>query len=341
MDMQTALARLVEGRDLSQAETNLVFRQVMSGQATPAQIGALLTALKVKGETAAEVAGAADVMRSLAIRVKAQPEHLVDTCGTGGSGAKLFNISTAAAFVAAAAGARVAKHGNRKMSGACGSADLLEAAGVNIELTPEQVSQCLSEIGVGFLFSQRHHLAMRHAAPVRRELGFPTVMNVLGPLTNPAGAKRQVVGVFSRKWLRPLAEVAQLLGSEHVLIVHGGGLDELAIDGPSQVCELKAGRIDQYEITPEDLGLARQDAINLQADSVASSLALVVQSLSEPDSTAAAIVALNAGAAIYAAGLALNQAAGVEMAQDAIASGLAKERLEELIRVSRLMGQAA
>ncbi|MYH13813.1 MAG: anthranilate phosphoribosyltransferase [Gammaproteobacteria bacterium] len=340
MDIQTALAALVAGRSLSQEDANAVFRQVMSGDAAPAQTGALLTALRMKGETPAEVAGAAEAMRALSLRVEVEAEHLVDTCGTGGSGAKLFNISTAAGFVAAAAGARVAKHGNRKMTGFSGSADVLEAAGVNLELTPAQIAHCIREIGIGFLFAQRHHGAMRHAAPVRQALGFRTLMNVLGPLTNPAGARRQVIGVFSPDWLRPLAEVAKRLGGEQVLIVHAEGLDELAIDGPSQVCELKGGRIEQYEVVPEDFGLTRRDAAGLRADSTESSLSLVRESLTRPDSAAADIVALNAGAAIYAAGVALDHAAGVEMAQDAIAAGLAKERLDELARVSRMMGRA-
>ena len=341
MDIQTALAHLVEGRNLSLADTGEVFRQVMTGQTTPAQIGALLTALRMKGETPEEIAGAATAMRALSTRVAVDGKHLVDTCGTGGSGVKLFNISTAAAFIAAAAGAQVAKHGNRKMTGLSGSADVLEAAGVHLQLSAAQIAHCIRTVGVGFLFAPRHHSAMRYAAPVRRELGLRTLMNVLGPLTNPAGAKRQVIGVFSRNWLRPLAEVAQLLGSEHVMVVHGGGLDECVTDGGTSVCELRHGAIAQYEISPEDFGLARQDAAPLRAGSVAGSLALVREALTQPDSAAAEIAALNAGAAIYVAGVALDFAAGVEMAQDAIAAGLARERLEELARVTRMMAESA
>ena len=341
MEIKVALARLVDGQSLSQEEASEVFRQVMSGETTPAQIGALLTALRMKGETPEEIAGAAQTMRELSTPVEAPAERLIDTCGTGGSGAKLFNISTAAAFVAAAAGARVAKHGNRSGTGASGSADVLEAAGVNLALSPGQIGQCIREVGVGFMFAPSHHGAMRHAAPVRQELGLRTLMNLLGPLTNPAGAKRQVIGVFSPAWLRPLAEVAQLLGSEHVLVVHGGGLDECVTDGPTQVCELKDGQIDQYQIEPAHFGLSRRDATGLRADSPAASLALVRQALTQPDSAAADIAALNAGAAIYAAGVALDFAAGVEMAQDAIAAGLAKERMDELVRVTRMMGEAA
>jgi anthranilate phosphoribosyltransferase len=311
----------------------------MSGDATPAQIGGLLMALRVKGETAPEIAGAAQTMRELSTRVEVDVPYLVDTCGTGGSGAKLFNISTAAAFVTAAAGAKVAKHGNRKMTSASGSADVLEAAGVNLDLTPAQIAHCISEVGVGFLFAQAHHTAMRYAAPVRQELKVRTMMNVLGPLTNPAGARRQVIGVFSPVWQTRMAEVADLLGSEHVLVVHSNGLDEIALDGPTYVVELKRGQISEYEIDPEDFGIQTRDSTDLRADSIADSLELVKRSLTEPDSAAADIVCLNAGAAIYASGVATTLANGVIMAQDAIASGLANERLQELVRISGLMGE--
>ena len=255
MEMRAALARLAEGKSLTRDEARNVFRLVMSGGATPAQIGGMLMAMRVKGETAEEIAGAAETMRELSTRVEVDVPYLVDTCGTGGSGgAKLFNISTAAAFVAAAAGAHVAKHGNRKMSSASGSADVLEAAGVNIALTPAQIARCISEVGVGFLFAQAHHSAMRFAAPVRQELGVRTVMNLLGPLTNPAGARRQVLGVFSPVWQEPMARVLKLLGAEHVLVVHGNGLDEISLDGSTYVVELSEGRIDGYEIRPEDFG---------------------------------------------------------------------------------------
>ncbi len=339
MRLEQALQRLFDGKNLNRAETGAVFRQVMSGEATPAQIGGLLAALRVKGETPEEVAGAAQTMREFATRVEVDVPHLIDTCGTGGSGMKLFNISTAAAFAAAAAGARVAKHGNRKMTSFSGSADVLEAAGANIDIAPSQVAHCISEVGVGFMFAQAYHGAIKYAAPVRRELGAPTLMNVLGPLTNPAGAKRQVMGVFSVHWQHRLAEVAKLLGGEHVLVVHSRGLDEIALDGPSRVCELKAGRISDYEIAPEDFGIASRTVDDLRADSVAASLALFKAALTRPDSTAADVVALNAGAGIYAAGLATSFANGVTMAQDAIASGLAKERLDEFVRITSLMGE--
>ncbi len=339
MDIKTALAAVAEGHDLAQADTRDVFMTVMSGDATPAQIGGLLMGLRVKGETAEEIAGAAQAMRALSTKVEVDAEYLVDTCGTGGSGAKLFNISTAAAFVAAAAGAKVAKHGNRKMTSQSGSADVLEAAGVNLTLTPEQIGHCISEVGVGFLFAQAHHSAMRFAAPVRQELGVRTMMNVLGPLTNPAGAKRQVIGVFSPIWQVRMAEVARLLGAEHVLIVHSNGLDEIALDGPTYVVELKNGEITEYEIAPADFGVETRSSDELKADSPEASLALVTQSLTQPDSAAADIVCLNAGAAIYAAGVATSLANGVIMAQDAIAAGLANERLQELVRISSMMGE--
>lgn len=340
MDIQNALATLAEGHDLSQEDTRAVFQAVMSGETTQAQIGGLLMALRVKGETPLEIAGAAETMRALSTKVSVEADYLVDTCGTGGSSAaKLFNISTAAAFVAAAAGARVAKHGNRKMTSQSGSADLLEAAGVNLSLTPEQIAHCIQEVGVGFIFAQAHHSAMRFAAPVRQELGVRTMMNVLGPLTNPAGARRQVIGVFSPIWQQRMAEVARLLGAEHVLVVHASGLDEIALDGPSFVVELKNGEISEYEVQPEDFGIASGNCDDLRADSPEASLALVKQSLTEPDSRAADIVALNAGAAIYASGVALSLEHGVTMAQDAIAAGLANERLQELVRISSMMGE--
>ena len=341
MQLEEALGRLAEGYDLSQTETRAVFQQVMSGGATPAQIGGLLMAMRVKGETVAEIAGAAQTMRELSTKVNVSDPYLVDTCGTGGSsGAKLFNISTAAAFVAAAAGAKVAKHGNRKMTSRSGSADVLEAAGVNLTLPPDQIARCISDVGIGFIFAQAHHSAMRFAAPVRKELGVRTMMNVLGPLTNPAGARRQVIGVFSNVWQRRLAEVLQLLDAEHVLVVHSNGLDEIALDGPSYVVELKNGQISEYQVSPEDFGISTRSCEALTAESPEASLKLIKQALNEPDSAAADLVSLNAGAAIYAAGVATSLGNGVMMAQDAISAGLADERLKELVRISNLMAES-
>ena len=343
MNIQEALAVLVEGKDLDQTQTQEVFELIMTGEATPAQIGAFLAAIRVKGETPEEIAGAAQVMRALSTKVEVSHPNLVDTCGTGGSGTKLFNISTAAAFVTAAAGAKVAKHGNRKMTSFCGSADVLEAAGVNLELSPEQIATCVMDVGVGFMFAPAHHSAMRFAGPVRQEIGVRTMMNVLGPMTNPAGAKRQVIGVFSAEWQRKMAEVLKLLGSDHAMIVHSEGLDEIRLDAPTRVVELKGGEISEFEISPTDFDLDAVGAdvvANLSADSTEASLQLVKSAISNADSPEANIVALNAGSAIYVSGVATTLANGVTMAQDAIASGLAKERLDELVRVSKMMGES-
>ncbi|XOV84209.1 MAG: anthranilate phosphoribosyltransferase [bacterium] len=340
MNLHQALEAIVTEQNLSQDATAEVFHTIMTGEATPAQIGAFLVGMRLKGETAEELAGAALTMRKLSTKVDVTHANLVDTCGTGGSGSKLFNISTAAAFVAAAAGAKVAKHGNRKMTSFCGSADVLEAAGVTLTLTPEQIATCIMDVGVGFMFAQAHHSAMRFAGPVRQEIGVRTMMNVLGPMTNPAGARRQVIGVFDSQWQMRMAQVLHLLGTEHAMIVHSQGLDEIRLDAPTSVVELRNGVIEAFDIVPEDFGLQRISAetVNaLCADSTESSLALVKQSLSSADSAAADIVSLNAGAAIYVSGVATSLKNGVLMAQDAIAAGLAKERFDELVRVTRMM----
>jgi len=311
----------------------------MSGAASDAQIGAVLLGLKVKGETVDEIAGAAEAMRALSLRVDVgDVRYLVDTCGTGGSGAaKLFNVSTAAAFVAAAAGAHVAKHGNRAMTSKSGSADALEAAGIQLGLTPEQIARCIRDVGVGFMFAPAHHGAMKHAAAARRDLGTRTILNMLGPLTNPACAPNQVIGVAAPEWQRTLAEVLAALGSHHVLLVHADGLDELSIAAPTDVVELQHGTIRHYRVAPEDFGIERAPLDALRADSPQASLALIRRALGEPDSVPAQIVALNAGAAIYASGVATTLANGVTMAQDALAAGLAQERFDELVRISSLM----
>ncbi|MFK7915107.1 MAG: anthranilate phosphoribosyltransferase [Pseudomonadales bacterium] len=340
MQVKEALVAIVAGQHLSRTESSALFARMMAGELTPGQIGGVLTALATKGETAAEIAGAADAMRAVSTKVQTSATPLVDTCGTGGSGAKLFNISTAAAFVVAAAGAKVAKHGNRKMTSNSGSADVLEAAGANVSLRPEQIAHCVEEVGIGFMFAQAHHSAMRHAGPVRQELGVRTLMNILGPMTNPAGARSQVMGVFAADKLELVCEVLQLLGSEHVLVVHSQGLDEVRLDAPSEVVELKDGAIRRYQVQPEDLGIATRSVDGIIADSTESSLKLIRQSLTDPDSAAADIVALNAGAAIYAAGVARSWKMGVDMAQDAIAAGLANERLQEFVRITKLMGES-
>ena len=337
MEFADALGTLTAGRDLTRPQAKAVFDAIMAGELTPAQIAAVLAALKTKGEAVAEIAGAAEAMRAVSAKVTVDAPQLVDTCGTGGSGtAKRFNVSTAAAFVAAAGGARVAKHGNRAMSSRSGSADVLEAAGAALDLAPEQVGRGIADVGVGFLFAPNHHPAMRHAGPVRRELGIGTVFNLLGPLTNPAGAKRQVIGVFAAEWQCPMAEVCQALGSQHVLVVHSRGLDELAIDGPSQVVELRDGRVESYAIAPADFGMAERGMEALEAATPEASLALLRGALNGSNEAAADLVALNAGAALYAAGAATTLANGVTLAQDVIATGQATEKFREFIDFTRL-----
>ena len=336
IDMQSAVARVMAAEDLTRDEMQSVMRTIMTGGATDAQIGGFLVALRLKGESVAEIAAAATVMRELAARVEVDTTGLVDTCGTGGSGSNKFNVSTASAFVAAAAGARVAKHGNRGATSISGSADVLEAAGARLDLTPEQVGRCIESAGVGFLFALNHHGAMKHAIGPRRELGVRTVFNLLGPLTNPAGAERQLLGVFGREWVRPIAEVLASLGSKHVMVVHSeDGLDELSVSAPTHVAELKDGEITEYTVEPDQFGMQLTDLDSLRIGSSEESLTLVKAALSGEHQGATDIVALNAGAAIYVAGQALSLANGVEMARDAIAAGLATERLNEFCAFTR------
>lgn len=340
MNIGEAIARVIEREDLTRDEMHTVMTDIMSGACTPAQIGGFLIGMRMKGETVAEITGATVAMRELATTVKVDVPHLVDTCGTGGSGRKPFNVSTAAAFVAAAAGAHVAKHGNRAMSSKSGSADLLEAAGVNIELDPVQVARCVAEVGIGFMFAPMHHGAMKHAAGPRRELGVRTLFNLVAPMTNPAGASCQLLGVYDRARARTMAEALMRLGSRHVLVVHSDeGLDEISIAGPTHVVELKDDAIVEYDITPQDFDLAPRSLDSLMCDSPAQSLEKVIQALTEPRCAAADMVALNAGAAIYAADVCATLAQGVHMAEDAISAGLAKERLDELVRISSLMAE--
>jgi len=274
MTIQSALAKVVEGESLSTDEMTAVMREIMTGQATEAQIGGFLVGLRMKGETVDEITGAAQVMRDLSTKVELDLPHLVDTCGTGGDRSHLFNVSTAAAFVVAAAGGRVAKHGNRSVTSSTGSADLLEAAGVNLNLTPDQIARCVQEVGVGFMFAVAHHGAMKHAIGARKQLALRTIFNVLGPMTNPAGVKRQVIGVFDKKLCPVVAGVLQRLGSEHVLVVHADdGLDEFSLAGPSHVAELKDGNISEYTINPGDVGLETQDLSGLTVNSAEQSLA--------------------------------------------------------------------
>ena len=336
MDMPSAIGQVIEGQDLSAEEMLLVMRLIMSGEATDAQIGGFLVALRLKGETVDEISAAAMVMRELATPVDVDTKGLVDTCGTGGSGSNKFNVSTASAFVAAAAGARVAKHGNRGASSKSGSADLLEAAGAEVVLTPEQVARCIENIGVGFLFAVSHHGAMKHAIGPRREMVVRTIFNALGPLTNPAGAKCQVLGVYSPHLLRPVADVLMNLGSEHVLVVHSeDGLDEISISAPTYVAELKDGSVEEYQIRPEDFGLTPSPLSELVINNSNESLAMVRRALSSEHAGASNMVALNAGAAIYASGKTHSLKAGVDMAQDAIGSGLAGEKLKDFAAFTR------
>ena len=339
MDMPAAIARVINGDSLTKGEMNAVMRLIMTGEATDAQIGGFLIGLRLKGETVDEIVGAAEVMRELASKVQVNDAGLVDTCGTGGSGVNKFNVSTASAFVAAAAGVRVAKHGNRAASSKSGSADLLEAAGANIMLSSGQVGHCIDSVGVGFLFALNHHAAMRHAIGPRREMTVRTVFNMLGPLTNPAGAKRQLLGVYDRALVRPVAEVLRALGSVHVMVVHSAdGLDEISIAAETAVAELKSGSIAEYVISPEDFSLGRGSLDSLKVDSAIESLGMVKAALSGEFEAAGDMVALNAGAAVYVSGQAIDLVSGVRMAQDAIGSGLATEKMKEFVDFTVQLG---
>lgn len=335
MDMQNAIKAVTERRDLSSDEMQAVMRLIMTGEATPAQIGGFLIGLRMKGETVDEIAAAASVMRDLATGVKVSGEHVVDTCGTGGDGASTFNISTASAFVVAAAGGKVAKHGNRSISSKSGSADLLEAAGVNLDIGADQVGQCVEQTGVGFMFAPKLHGAMKHAIGPRKEMGVRTIFNVLGPLTNPAGAPNQVLGVFSKDLVEPLAHVLKALGSNHVLVVHADdGMDEISIGAPTFVAELKDGEVTTYTVEPEQFGMHKTDVATLVVDSAEASLAIIKNVFAGKPGPARDIVVLNAGAAIYAAGLADSLADGVARAQQVIDTGEAAAKLDALVAVS-------
>lgn len=335
MDMQTAIRSVLDKKDLSRDDMTQVMRLIMTGEATPAQIGGFLVGLRMKGETVDEITAAASVMRELATGVKVEGEHVVDIVGTGGDGANTFNISTASTFVVAAAGGTVAKHGNRSVSSKSGSADLLEAAGVNLDLNAGQVARCINEIGVGFMFAPKHHSAMKHAIGPRKEMGVRTIFNVLGPLTNPAGAPNQLLGVFSDELVEPLAEVLKALGSNHVLVVHSeDGMDEISIAAPTRVAELKNGEITTYTITPLQFGIETGKLEELAVDGAEESLQIVRQVLDNTPGAARDIVVLNAGAAIYAADLVDSLEAGVQKAQEVIASGAARSKLDELVKLS-------
>jgi anthranilate phosphoribosyltransferase len=336
MKISSAINHLLSGQDIYPEAMSKIMHTIMTGGATPAQIGGFLIALRAKGEVVQEVVAAATVLREMATRVPVSCDHLIDTCGTGGDGTHTFNISTAAAFVVAGAGGRVAKHGNRSVSSSTGSADVLEAAGVNLNLTPWQVKECIEQVGLGFLFAQRHHGAMQYAIGPRRELGVRTIFNLLGPLTNPAGAPNQVVGVYSEEWVEPMAEALRELGSDHVLVVHADdGLDEISIGAPTQVAELKQGRIECYTLTPERFGLQREPLSWLAVESATESLAMIREVLAGIKGPARNVVMLNAGAAIYAAGLADTLEEGVRRAAAAIDNGAAAAKLDALVTFTR------
>jgi len=332
MNIQTALQIVLDRQDLTRLEMRDVMRSIMGGKATPAQIAGFLIALRCKGETVEEIIAAAEVMRELASKVNIGGNHIIDTCGTGGDGANTFNISTTCAFVVAAAGGTVAKHGNRSVSSRSGSADVLEAAGVNLELSADQVAQCVNSIGVGFLFAQKHHGAMRHVAGPRKEMGVRTLFNLLGPLANPAGAPNQLIGVFDKQWVEPIAHALKALGSEHVLVVNADdGLDEISIASSTSIAELKDDTITRYSICPEQFGLQRADLATLAVNDVQDSLTMLQSVLDNQSGPARDIVALNAGAAIYAANLEDSLSTGISKALEVIASGAAKEKLYALV----------
>lgn len=337
MSIQAAINQAINKQDLSAEQMREVMNTIMTGNATDAQIGGFLVALRMKGETVEEIAAAAEVMRSLSTKVPVTSASTVDTCGTGGDGASIFNVSTASAFIVAAAGAKVAKHGNRSVTSSSGSADVLEAAGVNLDLTAEQVARAVDEVGVGFMFAVKHHGAMKHAIGPRKELAARTIFNVLGPLTNPAASQHQVLGVFDKALTRPLAEVLQKLGSKHVLVVHAeDGLDELSIASKSWVAELKNGEITEYEVSPQDYGLEGGSLSDMVVSSAEESLALIKEAIVDTESTASQMLALNAGAAIYAADITDSLARGIELAQDVMASGQALEKMNEFIDFTQM-----
>lgn len=337
--MPMAIRAVMERRDFSGEEMHGVMSLIMSGEATPAQIGGFLIGLRMKGETVEEIAAAAQVMRGLAEKVQANSTPLVDTCGTGGDGVSSFNISTASAFVVAAAGGHVAKHGNRAVSSKSGSADVLEAAGARIDLDAAQVARCIDEVGVGFMFAPRHHSAMKHAIGPRREMGVRTIFNLLGPLTNPASVVNQVVGVYSDQWLEPMARVLAKLGSRHVMVVHSSdGMDEISCAGVTYYAELKNGGITRGEINPGDFDVPACAAISeLIAESPADSLMKIRHVFSNHPGAAADIVALNAGAAIYVSGMSATLREGVRRAREVIAQGLAARKLDEFVRFTKAL----
>ena len=335
MDIQTAIQHVLDRKNLEPGQMQQVMRSIMTGACTPAQIAGFLIGLRMKGETVEEITAAAQIMRELSTRVKVSGEHLVDTCGTGGDGSNIFNVSTTSAFVVAGAGAQVAKHGNRSVSSKSGSADVLEAAGVKLDLAPEQVALCINKIGIGFMFAPLHHGAMKHAIGPRQELGVRTIFNLLGPLTNPARAPNQLLGVFSRDWLEILTKVQKNLGANHVMVVHAeDGMDEISIASPTMVSELVNGTINQYTITPEQFRIEKSGIESLVIGGAEESLQFMLSVLDNTPGPARDIVALNAGAAIYTAGVTDCLEAGVEKAITTIANGSARDKLDQLVKLT-------
>ncbi len=333
--LKNAIAKLVQGQDLTFEEAYFAMNQIMSGEAEPAQIGGFLIGLRMKGETVHEIAGSAKAMIEKATKIDFNDENLIDTCGTGGDGVGTFNVSTVSAIIASSAGAKVAKHGNKAVSSKCGSADVLKELGVNIELTPEQAKICLEEIGIVFIFAPLYHTAMKYAAPVRQSLGVRTIFNLLGPLTNPANVKRQILGVFSENLTGKIASVLKELGSKHALVVHGaGGIDEISISGHTKISELKNGEIKTYEIHPEDFGLKKWDINFVLGGDAKFNAEIIKRILDGEEGPQRDIALLNAGSAIYVSGVANSISEGIEMAKEAIDSGRAKKKLEELITLT-------
>ena len=330
--IQQALENILQGNDLPAIEMESVMDNIMQGEATPAQIAGFIVALRMKGESIDELTAAAKVMRKLSSKVEVPLEGLVDTCGTGGDERQTFNVSTAAAIVAASAGVKVAKHGNRSVSSSTGSADVLEALGVKLELTPEQIAIGIDSIGIGFMFAPMHHSCMKHAIGPRKELGVRTLFNLLGPLTNPAGAQRQVLGVFDNRWLYPLARVLQQLGSTHAMVVHAiDGLDEISIASATNVCELHDDEINQYHVTPDELGVKSSELESIQVANANESATVIRGILAGEKGPGADIVCLNAGAAIFVAGKCASLKQGVQMAMQQLDSGTAQEKLAQLV----------
>ena len=335
MNINQAIKAVIEKKNLNESDMIDVMNSIMTGQTTDAQIGAFLVGLSMKGETIEEITASAKVMRSLATPVEIKSnKYLVDTCGTGGDGLGLFNISTASAFVVAAAGGKVAKHGNRSISSKSGSADVLESAGVNLNLSPSLISECITQIGVGFMFAPAHHSAMKHAIGPRKELAVRTIFNVLGPLTNPAKAPNQVMGVYDKNLIEPIANVLKELGSRHVMVVHSDdGLDEFSIADKTYVAELKDGNVSTYSVHPKDFGLTLGDLKDIRADNADASLALITEAFSGRNGTAKNIISLNAGAAIYVSGLTTSLQLGIDRANQVLSDGSSQKKLDEYIKI--------